>query len=361
MLELLKTYREESISELLKIYMKGCILKEYFFIFPFLTKISFRDDQFYKFLSNKLKLTYYQPISVFLTNEEQFFTICKEAWSEIQNALYELQTGRVYDLVKDFPNIAFPKYTTEPEVLTIWNGSEDESGDENRYEDNNFFIEYYIRLEDSTLSEARDQSEIDFLNRPNKYRGVVNIDVFNTWIDSITMPQDRFLALIRNRYLGVRLIYIPTFNLDETGRRQLYQSVITDPKVVLEKTNALAFADTGFDIKYKFPLVVAKQEALFPPNLGSLVAMQNYVDNTVTFDNDVYNLTNDLWKDLNFSKLFNYHFPVKMLQAILYSNFVERYDILRDVLIENKVFQDLSGTIINLLTRIKFAEDPTNI
>lgn len=355
MLDLLKTYREETIAELLKIYMKSCILKEYFSIFPFLTKISFKDDQLYKFVANKLRSIYYQPVAPFLSNSEQFFLLCKESLIELQSVLESLQSGKVYDLIADFPNLAFIKYLTEENFIN------DYKENELKYATNNIFLEKYIRLEDATLLEARNASEIDFLNRENKLKGIVNIDVFDDWINSITLSQDRFLALVPNRYLGVRLVYNSPFHTNVNGHAQLFQSIIsTEPRYVYEKTNALAFVHSEALIKYKFPLILAKKEVLFPGSLGSLTAMQGYVKSPI-FEQDVYTLTNRLWEDANFSKLFNYHFPVKILQAILLTNFIERYKILRDVLIENKVFQDLSGTIINLLTRIKFAEDPTNI
>ena len=41
MRDLLAEYREETIAELLNIYAKSCLLKEYLHIFPFISKISF--------------------------------------------------------------------------------------------------------------------------------------------------------------------------------------------------------------------------------------------------------------------------------------------------------------------------------
>ena len=356
MRDLLADYRTETISELTKIYVKSCILKEFLYVFPFLTRISFTDPQFFKYISKKLKNIYYTPISIFIESEEVFFTLCSEALLEIQEAL---ALSNALDLVEQFPNIAFKSYESEKNIENTY----DSNIYEEKYVKGNIYREYYIRVEDAQVSEARDDLENGFLNRTNEYRGVINPTSFKEFVQFSVglLTQDRFLSLVTNRFLGVRLVYNSPLHISNVqNHRVLYDSILEESRYIYEKTNALSFRKNQHTIYFKFPLVLAKKEIMFPPALGSMQAMIDYINSTAYFDN-MAELSNRLWEDPNFSKLFNYHIPVKMFQAILFNNLAEKYYLLQEVMQENKVFQDLDTTIINLLNRIKFAEDPTNI
>ena len=356
MRDLLAEYREETIAELLNIYAKSCLLKEYLHIFPFISKISFKDEYFYTYITKVLQEKYFGPVSRFIDTDQSFFDICKTAIIEIQQILEQSITGRPFDLVNDFPNIAFSSYETEKDAFNLY------VEDSDKYKNDHFYREYYIRIEDAPLSTAIDDSERAFLSRPNYLKEVIRPSIFKEWMISIanTIPQHRFLTLVPNRFLGVRLVYNPSLTISENNKRSLFDAIHQDPKYTLQKTNAIGFLHNESLIRYTFPLIVAKKEIRFPPYLGSTLAMTEFVG-TAQYDNEMFNLSNKLWDDPNFCKLFEYHFPVKLLQSILFDNFLKKYNLLHDVLVENKVFQDLSGTIINLLTRIKFAEDPTNI
>jgi len=249
---------------------------------------------------------------------------------------------------------AFKLYETEKDVYNTYT-------EDDRYSKNNLYSEVYVRVEDNSLEEARNDEEKAFLLRPNEFRGIVNPTSFKELLDSSGLTQDRFLALIRNRYLGVRIVYNSQLHLANVqNHKTLYDSILEDSKYIFEKTNALAFKHNPHTTLYKFPLVLAKKEVIFPAYLGSIQAMKDYINSTQYYQ-DIFFLKTKLWEDANFAKMFIYHIPVKAFQSVLFNNFCEKYYLLQEVMQENKVFQDLDKTIIKLLQRIKFAEDPTNI
>lgn len=366
MRDLLTDYRREVSEELIKLYLKGAILQEILYLFPFFRKISISDPQFHFFLTKliskkKLKIngeekSYLEHISPFIANEDEFHSIGKTAMTEIQSIL-DNSLGKGLDLFKDFPNIAFKQYECEKD------NRNDYREDSDKYSDNSFFREYYIRVEDSQIFEARNQEEIEFLSRPNKFKGTIKPTIFKEWIeDTMTsMPQDRFLALVPNRYVGVRLMYNPAYKFSSAQQQKnLYESVLTSARFIYEKTNALSFRHNSNNYIYKFPLIIAKKELLLPPSVSSFEMMKNYVNST-SFYQDIFSLSNKLWEDQNFGRLFDYHIPMKIFEVLLFSNLYEKYYLMKEVIKENKVLQDLNSTIIKLLTRVKFAEDPTQI
>jgi len=353
MSDLLTEYRTELLNELLEIYIKSVILKEFLYIFPFMTKISFNEDHFITFICKKIFNKYFQYIKDFIVNEEEFDKLCKKVLSTL---ITNIQGNNVINFVKDFPNFAFSLYNTEDDnILNITDEYD------SKYKSSNMYREYYIKVEDSLINEAITPLEIGFLNRINQFRGILNIKNFkyliNTWKDILS--EDRFFKLIKYIYIGVRLVYNSSiFDTSSANIRNLYESILSNEKYRLEKTNALKFIKNDEIFSYKFPLIIAKQENLL--NLNSYSKCIEYIDSDNMLS-DIYVLSNNLWEDPNFYKLFKYHVPIQTFQNILFSNFSNKYYLLKEIMEKNSIFQELDGSLIKLMTRIKYAEDPIKI
>lgn len=352
MRNLLTDYREETTKELVQLYIKSCILKEYFFIFPFLRKLKFDGDDFYNYLINKLKRpigsSYFEKIAPYIS-ETDFSTISKKEIAEIQDIL----SNNGMNFVEDFPIMAFSAYKPEKGISNAYSFSQE------KYSENNMFIEYYLNIGNAPITEALNELEISIIQRSFSLQGVVDPTHFKEWMIGLQgfISQDRFFALIKSWEIGVRLVYNSNFVTRNRNEAQLYSSICGSH--ILDKTNALSFKLDDSDIThYKFPLILAKAETHRLPN--SFVGLRNYID-SAEFFSDIDNLKSELWKDDNFAKLFNYHFPIKILQTIIFSHIVKKYKLMAKVAEKNKIFEDLDDAIIKILFRIKNAEDPTNI
>lgn len=352
MSKLYDKYKKETINELVTIYIKSCILKEYLHLFPIISKLELSNDIF---ITNQIEYyytKYYADVSLYILPEE-FRDICKQSIIQVNDSSKVYQT-EIIDYLDNFPN-TFQKYDTEitNTVSAI---------DNKKYVDNNIYIENYIRLKSVDVS-AIDSDVYFRIFNDSSYKNVVNIKYFSLFLVDVLNPQrqinlDNFFNIFKDIQICSRVIVNPI--VQYSNKKELFDKIIAKENAKLEKINAIRYKNENEDL-YFFPVQLASVEYnifnLVEKNVQSLydfLSNENlqYIMNLVA---------KSFWSDNNFSKLFQYHVPIQILQPILFENIKDKYKLLGDVFNKNLPYNNLNKTIINLIDKIYNIEDDNRL
>lgn len=343
MSKLYDLYISESTKELLIIYAKSCILKEYLHVLPIISKLDVTSDVYLSNESNKLLNKYHADVSDYISRDD-LFDIFSESIIDIINKSKVYQTQFI-DFIDNFPN-TFAKYDTE-------DSNKISKYDQQKYLDNNLYVEKYIRFVNVDASQFVDQFDRALaLN----YKEVVNVnkvkellEVFKAIRNSNNL--NSFFDIFANINIGCRLIVNPI--VTTTDKSRLYNDIIrSDLNAINEKINAI-YIKNDTEERYYFPLLISKIEY----NVFNLInkdfdSFYNFINSENL--NSIFEI---VCKTLNtqdsFAKMFQYHIPVNILLPVISENIKEKYGLLHDVFKNNLPYYNLNNVIINLIDKIK--------
>lgn len=363
MSNLLVSYRQEVVKELCIIYIKAVLVQEFISIFPIFSQIKLNQDSF---------IDYFKTIFKTKPKEKSYYQLLIES-SKIDEQLIEenikTSINEIFDIlffenkisfIESFPN-SFEKYLSEPSI----SNPDFPFLDSEKYKSNNIFLEYYFRLNERPSQFATN-------NESFKYKQVVNANILRDLIQNEygNFTDEQFFNIFPDIAVGVRLMFNPVI---VENRLQLYNDLKNVQKIKEEKINAISGKQSASDnIVYFFPLEICKKEySLFTGYDNAFVSIDrtklsvlNFINNNFNDLNNsltLFQITNKLWKNDEFRKLFLYHIPVQVFELLIPRQHAGMNMFLDKVYKNNLSYDNLYSSIINLIDRVLSTEDPTKL
>lgn len=354
MFNLLELYRSTIIKELIIVYTKTLLVKEFISIFPLISKLDFDLGYFDSVCKQLINEKYILYILNILNNKitiNEVHECVNTGIDELKKSLNTLQL-KSFSMKNDFPFI-FPQYDIEQ--------LQDNKGfygqlDINKYNVNNIYIEKYIRIEeDENINIA------GISNRSTALKQIVNIKQLYDFINDRTITNDKLFKVFKKLFFGIRLIYIPEIKED---RVTLFDNLISDKSVMLNKTNAISGNTSNVhQIEYFFPiqLSILEEELIDSSFFYKESLLLNLKENSTIQKTIFNNLIKNFWNSDNFFKLFTYHIPVPVFEILIPNDQLYVNELVKDVYNKNLSYNNLEQILITLIEHIVNAEDPSKL
>jgi hypothetical protein len=338
-------YKEETIKELVIIYSKACILREYIHALPILGKIRL-DNIAIDLIAKKISNQYHPSISDYI-DYDNFLILSKNNVEFIFN-----NTSDIYNNIKNYKDIFIESF----QVYDVEKSNKISSTDD-RYSRNNIYIEKFFYIDNQNFSELSSDVFRNVFNL-NEYNKIVNknkfLDLLSIFLGNNSINVFEIFPVIK---YGVRLVY--NSKIAEQNKVSLYNNLSSKDISKLEKTNAILYENDNNEYYY-FPVKLCEIKYDLYSLLGNrdVNSLYNLVNN---FDGIFTLAIKTLWNNNDFKNLWNYHIPVSIIEPVLFENIVEKYKLLKDVYDKNLPYVNLNETIINIIDNIKNAEDPNKL